>query len=125
MLREAWYAVALTEEVRPGPCRVTVHGQEPFLTFTPADEETTWIFGMCLRNFAHDAALMDEHHLSHTLHVLEEDQRIVESLRPRRAPFQMQDEVHVPSDGPMLRYRHMLRRALGRGPRGSGDTTSR
>jgi phenylpropionate dioxygenase-like ring-hydroxylating dioxygenase large terminal subunit len=96
-----------------------------FLTFTPADEETTWTFGMCLRDFAHDAALMDEHHLSHTLHVLEEDQRIVESLRPRRAPFQMQDEVHVPSDGPTLRYRHMLRRALGRGPRGSGDTTSR
>ncbi|MCL6516082.1 aromatic ring-hydroxylating dioxygenase subunit alpha [Alicyclobacillus sp.] len=87
------------------------------LVFTPVDDQTTRIFGACLRNFAQEAALLDEHHLTHTLHVLDEDRRIVESLRPAHAPFDMREEAHVPSDGPAIRFRHLLRKALGRDAR--------
>ncbi|WEH09151.1 aromatic ring-hydroxylating oxygenase subunit alpha [Alicyclobacillus fastidiosus] len=83
-----------------------------FLTFTPVHDDVTSIFGIAMRNFDLDAPWMDAFHIDHTLRVMAQDQRIVESLRPRIAPFQLQDERHVPSDVPAIRFRVMLRNAL-------------
>ncbi|GMA51893.1 hypothetical protein GCM10025857_32500 [Alicyclobacillus contaminans] len=83
-----------------------------YLTFTPLDDEHTRIFGKTLRNFAQDAEFLDDHHLSHTLKVMGEDQRIIESVRPRMAPADMRREAHVPSDVPALHVRRWLYDAL-------------
>lgn len=83
-----------------------------FLTFTPTDEGHTDIFGMAMRNFQLDSFFLDEFHLNHTTFVMGQDQVIIESLRPARAPFELQNEAHIPSDGPTIRYRVMLRDAL-------------
>ncbi|GMA63121.1 aromatic ring-hydroxylating dioxygenase subunit alpha [Alicyclobacillus fastidiosus] len=83
-----------------------------FLTFTPVHDDVTNIFGIVMRNFDLDASWMDAFHIDHTWRVMEQDQHIVESLRPRVAPFQLQDERHVPSDVPAIRFRVMLRHAL-------------
>lgn len=82
-----------------------------YLTFTPVDDETTDIFGYTLRNFAEDISFLDEYHMAHTLRVMEEDRVIVESIRPRQAPFNLQDERHVPSDAPPLHWRKWLKQA--------------
>ncbi|MCF8567449.1 hypothetical protein LLE49_22275 [Alicyclobacillus tolerans] len=83
-----------------------------FLTFTPKNAETTDIFGGVMRNFGADNDLLDEFHLQHTRFVMDQDQLIIESLKPAIAPFDLKKEVHVPSDGPTIRYRVMLRDAL-------------
>ncbi len=63
------------------------------------------------RNFAEDSEFLDSHHLEHTLRVLGEDQRIIESIRPVVAPFDLRVEAHVLSDGPAIRYRKMFQEA--------------
>lgn len=82
-----------------------------YVTYTPIDDAHTLIFGVVMRNFADDSEFLDSHHLEHTLRVLGEDQRIIESIRPLVAPFDLHMEAHVPSDGPTVRYRKMLRDA--------------
>lgn len=82
-----------------------------YLTFTPVDDETTVIWGRCGRNFDHDVELLDALHLAHTEFVLQQDQRIVESLRPM-APPPFQAEAHAPSDVPGLWYRNQWFRAV-------------
>nr|WP_281178204.1 hypothetical protein [Alicyclobacillus shizuokensis] len=81
-----------------------------FLTFTPTDDEHTDIFGLAMRNFDFTAPLLDAFHLEHTRFVMEQDEVVVESQRPRVAP-QPQAEAHVASDAPTLRYRKLLQRA--------------
>ncbi|WP_436663740.1 Rieske 2Fe-2S domain-containing protein [Alicyclobacillus acidoterrestris] len=83
-----------------------------FLTFTPINDHVTQIFGLALRNFDHDAPWLDDFHIDHTIRVMEEDQRIIESIRPKIAPFALRDECHVASDVPTIRYRVMLANAL-------------
>lgn len=83
-----------------------------YLTFTPIDAESTKIFGVIMRNFEADSEWLDDFHLEHTLRVMSEDQTIIESIAPKEAPFQLQEEAHVPSDVPTIRFRTMLRDAL-------------
>lgn len=83
-----------------------------YLTFTPRDEQTTDIFGVIMRNFNLESEFLDNFHMEHTMLVMEQDQAVIESLRPRMAPFELRQEAHVASDGPTIRYRVMLREAL-------------
>lgn len=83
-----------------------------FLTFTPLDDEHTDIFGLALRSFQPDNVFLDEFHIQHTLFVMEQDQRIVESIRPYVPPMNLQQELHVPSDTPTARHRAMIARTL-------------
>jgi len=83
-----------------------------FLTFTPVDDEHTDIFGLALRSFQPDNVFLDEFHIQHTLFVMEQDQRIVESIRPYVPPMNLQQELHVPSDTPTARHRAMIARTL-------------
>lgn len=85
-----------------------------YLTFTPVGEDMTHIYGSALRDFEPDNDFLDEFHIEHTTFVMAQDQRIVESQRPRQSPFDLQQECHVASDAPPLRFRTMLRQALNR-----------
>lgn len=87
-----------------------------YLTFTPLDLDQTRIFGVALRNFDRESALLDEFHVAHTRFVMEQDRRVVECLRPKAAPCDLKNETHVPSDAPSVAYRRMLHRALARKP---------
>lgn len=78
-----------------------------FLTFTPFHQHVTGIFGMVMRNFEIDSLLLDEFHLAHTQFVMNQDKEIIEHLRPI-APPDLKKEMHVPSDGPTIRFRRML-----------------
>ncbi|MCL6637143.1 MAG: aromatic ring-hydroxylating dioxygenase subunit alpha [Alicyclobacillus sp.] len=83
-----------------------------YLTFTPVNRQTTLLQGWVMRNFAHDLEVLDEHHLQHTLRVLAQDQRLLESLQPQEVPWDGKREVHMAADAPALRYRHLLQQAL-------------
>jgi len=83
-----------------------------FLTFTPVTENETNIFGVIMRNFDLNSSFLDEFHIEHTAFVMGQDQVVIESIRPLMAPFDLQAEPHVTSDGPTTRYRVMLRTAL-------------
>lgn len=83
-----------------------------YLTFTPVDEEHTRIFGIALRNFDFDNEFLNVFHIDHTLYVMGQDQEIIESIRPRRVPFDLRQEQHVPSDMPTIKYRLMLKKAI-------------
>ena len=85
------------------------HWMCTYLTFTPEDMQTTRIYGTVIRNFDPSLDWLTQLHLEHTKFVMEQDRRIVESLRPLIAPFEIQKEFHVPSDAPGLRYRSMLK----------------
>lgn len=82
-----------------------------YLTFTPVGAGVTDIYGMALRDFEHDNEFLDEFHIAHTQFVMGQDQRIVESQRPRYTPFDLHRELHVASDAPVLRYRMLLKKA--------------
>lgn len=95
--------------------RTNVHADQTMATFlalTPIDHDQTLIYGLALRNFLIDFEPLDVFHCEHNLQVLEQDRVVVEGLRPKSVPLDLRAEQHVRSDGPQVRFRLMLRRAL-------------
>jgi phenylpropionate dioxygenase-like ring-hydroxylating dioxygenase large terminal subunit len=73
---------------------------------TPIDEKTTLTRWLVLRNFAR-WSLLDFMFRKRVLTLLTEDRPVTESVRPELLPYNLAEELHIPSDAITTSYRQM------------------
>ena len=58
---------------------------------SPTEAKRTRVFRIVHRNYEND----DPNFVANYLHVLEQDRRVVESIRPEEIPQSLKDELHI------------------------------
>ena len=117
-LRRCWHPIGFADELAGDPKRVRLLGED-LVAWRDSKGQPHVLRDLCIhRGYDHEQPAQVLQDFEDT--IFNQDQRVVESQRPERVPFDLAAEMHLKFDAVAINYRKAMRdQGLAKRPVGS------